>query len=297
MKKYREITPLQSKDVFGIFAYPDAGFDYPLHSHLEYELNMIYRGSGNRVIGDKVDKYEEVDLVLLGSNLAHSWDNSDTDKSINPKTGVIFIQFEDKLFNHFFTKEAFHPIKIMLRYAARGIEFQGETRTKAMKWMKELTNMKGFEACLHFFSLLNFLALSDEKRLIASAGYSTQIVMKENKRIDEIYQYMRDNFHRQISVKEVASIANMSVSAFSHFFKKSTNRSFIKFLTEIRLSNACQLLSTTQLSVNEIASQCGYTNISNFNRLFKKYKQATPMQFRNILDYAIPEFEARFIQE
>jgi len=76
MKKYREITPLQSKDFFGIFHFPDSAFGYPLHNHPEYEINLIFNGAGNRIIGDKVEKYVDTDLVLLGSNLSHYWDNS-----------------------------------------------------------------------------------------------------------------------------------------------------------------------------------------------------------------------------
>jgi len=297
MKKYREITPIQSKEVFGIFHYPDSAFGYPLHSHPEYEINMIFNGAGNRIIGDKVEKYVDIDLVLLGSNLSHYWDNSDINKKIHPATAVTFIQFEERLFDHFLTKEAFHPIKIMLQYASRGIEFHGQTRISAMKKMITLSKLSGFEACLHFFSLLNFLALSEEKKLIASAGYSTQIIMKESKRIDEVYQYMLQNFHRQITVKEVAAIASMSESAFSHLFKKSTNRSYMNFLTEIRLSHACDLLNSTQLSVKEIAYNCGYTNLSNFNRLFKKYRHTNPLDYRKKSAYTIPEFEDRFIKE
>jgi len=163
--------------------------------------------------------------------------------------------------------------------------------------MRKLTQLKDFEACLHFLELLNFLAHSEEKKLIASAGYSTKIIMKESKRIDEVYQYMLQNFHKQITVKEVAGIANMSESAFSHFFKKSTNRSYMKFLTEIRLSHACQLLNNTQLNVKEIAYNCGYVNLSNFNRLFKKYRKTSPLEYRKKSAYTIPVYEDRFIKE
>ena len=258
---------------------------------------MIINGAGNRIIGDKVEKYVDTDFVLLGSNLSHYWDNADINKQTHPKTAGTFIQFEDNLFDHLLDKEAFHPIKIMLQYASRGIEFHGQTRIAAMERMQQLTQLKDFEAWLHFLDLLNFLAHSEEKKLIASAGYSTKIVMKESKRIDEVYEYMLQNFQKQITVKEVADIANMSESAFSHFFKKSTNRSYMKFLTEIRLSHACQLLNNTQLNVKEIAYNCGYVNLSNFNRLFKKYRKTSPLEYRKKSAYTIPVYEDRFIKE
>jgi len=160
MKLYREITPLQSKDFFGIYHYPKATFDYPLHSHPEYEINLVMNGAGNRVVGDKVDKYDEVDLALLGPNLTHCWDNVDADKHNYPVASVIFIQFEEHLFNHLLTKEVFLPIKTMLQYSTRGIEFTGATRTKAMKRLKAMLKQDPFEASISFLKLLQFLATS-----------------------------------------------------------------------------------------------------------------------------------------
>ena len=297
MKIYREITPLQPQDVFSIYHNPDSFFGYPLHSHPEYEINMISKGKGTRIIGDKVDKYEDTDLALLGPNLHHYWDNSEVDKNIFPTTAVTFIQFEEHLFGNFLHKADFQPIRLMLQYAARGIEFYGQTKIDAMEQMQHLTRLEGFEATLQFLKFLHFLATSEEKRLIASAGYSTKIITKESRRMDEVYQYILQNFHKKMPIKEVAAIANMSESAFSHFFKKSTNRSYMLFVTEIRLRQACQLLTASQLNISEIAFKCGYSNLSNFNRLFKKYKGCTAIEYRNKMEYSVSDFEDRFVEE
>lgn len=295
MKLYREITPIQPKDFFGIYDYPEASFNYPLHSHPEYEINMVMNGAGNRVVGDKIDKYEGMDLVLLGPNISHCWDNVDAHKKGFRKTSVIFIQFDEHLFDQLQHKEVFYPIQLLLQYANRGVEFHGNTVEQTKQKMQEMTTMPPFEASLEFLKLLHTLANSEEKRLIASPGYSTSIIPKESRRIEEVYAFIKQNFHNPITLKEVAAIANMSESAFSHYFKRSTNRSFIKFLTEIRLSHASRLLTTTLLSVSEIAFQSGYTNLSNFNRLFKKYKDCTPLQFRNKIEYATPAIQDRFL--
>ena len=297
MKLYREITPLQQKEVFGIFDYPDASFDYPLHSHPEYEINLVRNGAGNRIVGDKVEKYRDTDLVLLGPNLSHSWDNADIDKNTCPHTAVIFIQFEEHLLDNLLTKEDFYPIKVMLQYAHRGIEFLGETKAIAIDKMQALHKLSGFDATIAFFQFLHFLSHSKDKRLIASPGYSSQITLKQSIRLDEVYLFIQENFHRPISLEEVAQVANMSTSAFSHYFKRSTNRNFSAFLRDIRLGHASRLLTTTQLNISEIAFQCGYSNLSNFNRLFKKYKEMTPFAYRKQVDYTIKDFEERFVEE
>lgn len=281
MKLYRQIAPIQQKDFFRIYHYSNATFDEPLHSHSVYEINLVINGAGNRIVGDEVDKYEQIDLTLLGPNLKHYWDNVDADKHNKLTASVIIIQFEEHLFDYLFSKEGFLSIKRMLLYAKRGIEFTGATRVKAMNRIKNMLQLKPFEASISFLKLLQLLAISNEKRLIASVGYSTKIIPKEHTRLDEVYAFIQTNFHQPIKVEEAAKVANMSTSAFCHYFKKSTNKSFIRFLTEVRLSRVCQLLTTTQLSISEIAFQTGYSNLSNFNRLFKKYKGCTPIQFRN----------------
>jgi len=129
--------------------------------------------------------------------------------------------------------------------------------------------------------------------LIASVGYTTKIIPKAHTRLDKVYAFIQDNFNKPIKAEEVAKLANMSTSNFSHYFKKATNKSFTRFLMDFRLGHVCQLLTTTQLSVSEIAFQTGYSNLSNFNRLFKKYKGCSPIQFRNKIkdsSYGYKEF-------
>ncbi len=281
MKLYRQITALQPKDFFRICHYPKATFDYTVHSHSAYEINLVMNAAGNRLVGSELDKYEKIDLTLLGPNIIHCWDNVDAGKHDYPVASIIIIQFEENLFDYLFTKEAFLSIKTMLQYAKRGIEFTGVTRRKAMNQLKTMLKLEPFEASISFLKLLQLLAISDEKRLIVSSGYTTKIIPSESTRIDEVYTFIQNNFHKPIKAEEAAKLANMSPSTFSHYFKKSNNKSFTRFVAEVRISNVCQLLTTTQLDISEIAFQSGYSNMSNFNRLFKKYKGCTPIQFRN----------------
>ncbi len=296
MKIYREITPLHRDDIYAIFSYPNATFDYPLHNHPEYEINLIMRASGNRIVGDKMEKYQDYDLVLLGPYLTHAWDGADTDKQKHPETHTVVLQFGEKLFqNNFLSKKAFQAIKMMLSYSVRGIEFYGETRALVMEQMLKLVHLDAFEGAISFLNILQILATSNENRFVASAGYSSKIPSPENKRMDRVYEFIMDNYQDKITLQEVASMINMSESAFSHFFKKSTKRSFSKFLTDTRLGEACKLLLETQDSVSEICFSCGYSNLSNFNRLFKKYKGMTPVEYRRQLRYELPFVAERFV--
>lgn len=282
---YREITPVTSKDVFRVFSYPEAEFKYPLHHHPEYEINLVLNSKGTRIVGDSVGEYEDDELVLLGPYIQHCWDGAAhvADSGVVPS--VIVVQFHKDLFsNNWLMKEAFIPIRILLGESSRGLEFFGETRKKGIEILKGLSNLSGFPATLAFFEFLYILATSTEKRQIASAGYVVPTPYFRNKRIEDVYNYINQYFKKDLQLAEVASVANMSPSAFSHYFKKCFNKSFIQFLVEKRVSYACKMLLETECTVREICFESGFNNLSNFNRLFKKYKKVTPKAYRLSLE-------------
>ena len=78
----------------------------------------------------------------------------------------------------------------------------------------------------------------------------------------------------------------MRSSAFGHFFKKSTNKSFTQFVVDMRLGYASKLLLNSNESISEIAYKSGFNNIANFNRLFKKNKFISPKQYRQNLKHS-----------
>jgi len=290
MTVIQEIPPIQSKDFFKIVRTTDSKIGDQLHFHRAYEISLVVGGSGKRIIGDKIDTYQDSDMVLLGPNLKHRWDITSSCQ-VSTNINRTIIHFTEDSLSPLIAKEVFYPIKIMLQHASRGVEFLGNTKEKAAQIIQNISITNTFEASLEFLKVLHLLATTKEKRFIASPGYSSKIIPQINQRIDKVYEYIQHNFHQPITVKEVAKLANMSTSAFSHYFKKSTNQSFIRFLTEVRLGKACELLCSTSLGISEIANKTGYANISNFNRLFKKYKGCTPIEFRNKITYSIMDYK------
>lgn len=282
MRIYREITPVRKEDVFILLSHPNAGFDYPLHNHPEYELNLVLNGAGNRIVGDSIDKYSNKDLVLIGPNIYHRWDSNALDKETRDQPPhVITIQFGEHLFDHtLLTKEAFYSIRLMLEQSIRGIQFYGSTLDLAIERLKNLSKTTGFQSVLDFLSLLNFLSNSVEKNYLVSPGFSNKPDFSKSRRINQVYEYILEHFSQRINLQDVASIANMSESAFSHFFKKSTNKSFTQFVIDLRIGYACKLLLESHDTISEICYKCGFSNLSNFNRLFKKNKGLPPYQYR-----------------
>lgn len=282
MKIFREITPLRKEDVFTIKDTPNARFDYPLHTHPEFELTLILNSAGRRIVGDSVERYSGPDLVLIGPEVFHKWDDDDLPPERKSTARAFVIQFEPSLFSEtLLSKQDFYPIKSLLNEAKRGIAFSGPTRKTIELKMKKLCRLQGMESVLEFLSILNTLALSKSRRFLASEGFDCQAQIFHNQRINDVCDHLRRHFKNRVQIAEVAKIANMSESAFSHFFKKSTGKSFTRFLIDLRLSYACKLLLETREPVSQICYSCGFNNLSNFNRLFKKYKGLTPFDYRN----------------
>ncbi len=282
MNIYREITPLKSPDVFVVLDSASNGFDYPIHNHPEYELNLVAGMSGTRVVGDSIEQYTDFDLVLLGPYLYHKWDGDAQLQQSGQPYRVITIQFAMDLFNgHLFQKERFIKIRHLLRDASRGIKFHGKTFDEAMQLMASLTEDKGFANIIEFLQLLDLLSQSADATFLATEGFSPQAVRSDNNRIQVAYAYILKHFTDSgLKIGEVAGQVNMSDSAFSHFFQKLAFRSFTDFLIDIRIGHACKLLLDTDDTVNQISSKSGFNNLANFNRLFKKYRACTPIEYR-----------------
>ncbi len=279
---FREITPLGQNDVYVLLDSYSNGFDYPIHSHPEYELNLVMGVSGVRLVGDNTERFNEYDLVLLGPYLYHKWTGDEYEDGKLKKYRVVTIQFSIDLFEGpMFQKERFYRIRKMLDDSIRGIKFEGDVFKSAMTKMLSLTKDKGFANILEFIDLLDLLSKTQSITYLASEGFTPATLKWESKRIQQAYNYIIKNFSEtKFKLNDVAALINMSESAFSHFFRKYTNKSFTEFLTDVRIGHTCKLLLSTDETISQIAYRSGFNNIANFNRLFKKNKNCTPLEYR-----------------
>ena len=277
----REITPLSTEDLFIVLNHPDAKFDYPVHYHSDFELNLVIGSNGERIVGDSAENFSELDLVLTGPNVPHAWFGSDDEKR-----HVVTIQFSDKFIDSpLLDKRQFKSIRELLYESSKGIVFSTETQHNTKDKILTLTKMQGFQTVLIFFSILYDLSVSDRKILTSSKFDSNEIARaSKSRRIAKVCKYIETNFQTQIKLKDVADLVNMSESAFSHFFKKRTKCTYIDYLTNIRIAKSCQLLSETTQNVAEICYESGFENMSNFMRIFKRKKNVTPAKYREFME-------------
>ena len=242
---------------------------------------------GERIIGDSIEKFGELDLIMIGPGLPHAWKGE-----IIEGNHVVTIQFSENLLNFpILNKRLFSTIKQLLHDAQKGISFSEETMLRIKERILLLTRMQGFHTVLEFFSILHELSTSEYHTLVDNL-YNTLDTVRTSKsrRIAKVCKYIELNYQEPIKLKEAADLVNMSESAFSHFFKKKTNFTFIEYVTNLRIARACQMLTETSHTVAEISYSCGFNNLSNFIRTFKKKKGNTPNEYRIILQQLLIKY-------
>lgn len=278
----KEITPLTNSDCFTIFERKKQDFDFPLHYHEEMELNFITNASGaRRVVGDHIEEIDDLELVLIGSNLPHVWE---THKLNGKEIHEITLQFHKDLFDEkFLRRNQLRVIREMFEKSKCGISFSKETIQAVGPRLVKLNKKHGFDSVLELMSILHDLSTSRNMRTLSDSTFSNAEFSYNSRRVEKVMEYINSNFDKQVTLAEVARIANMTEVSFSRFFKSRTGISFIDSLIEIRLGHASRKLIDTTEGVAELAYNCGFNNISNFNRIFKKKKGCTPKEFRENL--------------
>jgi len=276
----KEITPLTQNDCFTIFSRVKQDFDFPLHFHEEFELNLILNAPGaKRIVGDNIEEITDMELVLVGPNLSHVWT---THNCKSEEITEVTIQWHKDLFDDkMLRRNQLSFIRKMFERSVRGILFPRETIERVYKRILDINQLQGFDSVLELMSILHDLSTSKSMRILSDATFNNDQVLNYNsRRIDKAFEFMNANFDKSITLKDLAKLVNMAEISFSRFIKKRTGNTFIDSLNEIRLGHATRMLIETTHSVAEISYNCGFNNISNFNRLFKKKKHCTPKEFR-----------------
>lgn len=280
--RFHKITnPLQSSFSLTHTAGPNFGRIW--HFHPELELHYVMKGRGMRFIGDNVAGFSEGEVVLLGQNLPHTWRCDEDFYQNDPAMRVeaIVLQFlPDCLGKDFCDLPETFLIARLFEKAKQGLYLKGGARSEVIRLLCEATDAQGLERLILFIRILKVLSETDEVSTIASAHAFYQSSEKENIRLNNVYTYTLANFKREIALQEVASISNLSVTSFCRYFKMMTKKPYYDFLIELRISHACRMLIEDQFPIEVVCFDCGFNNISNFYRHFRKVTGMTPLEYK-----------------
>ena len=277
-----EVTALSNEDCFVIFNREKSTFQFPIHVHPEFELNFIENAKGaQRIVGDSIEYIDDLELCLIANDkLEHGWVNANCKST---KIHEITIQFHCDLFiNSLLNKKQFHTLSVMFENGKKGIVFSRSAILKVKDRINSLLMINNqFYAVIELINILYELSLDEDTRILCNSSFINNNESSESRRIQKVIDYLEANYQKDINLKIVADHVGMTEVSFSRFMKKRTGKNFIEYLNDLRLGFASRLLVNTNKYIAEIAFECGFENLSNFNRIFKKRKGCTPSDFRS----------------
>lgn len=250
------------------------------HYHPEIELVYVKGGSGKRHIGSHVSYYTESSLMLIGSNLPHC---GFTDRYTTHKQETVLQLSESFLGEEFLHIPEMLKVKDLFEIAKGGIAFRGKTKEEVGQRLEAMESQDDFSRLISLLQILNILGDSKEFRVLNAGGFALEADVKDNDRLNVVFNYVKANFKEEITLHEIADLVSMTIPSFCRYFKKMTNKTFVQFLNEYRLVHASKLLAEQPLTIADVCYECGFNNFSHFSKTFKAFTGHSPSEYRKQL--------------
>lgn len=278
----RELPPLLENDFMYVADRRKKEFTYPIHKHEVFELNYVENGEGVlRIVGDSSETIGNRELVLITSpDLEHVWAQGTChSEEIREITIQFFFDFNSS--SSLFCRTPMLPIKNLFEKARKGVAFTPEAIEEVYPLLNSLSTKKDkFYSVIDFLTILYKLSLADGTRELATSSFAKVDVDSDSRRILKVKDYISKHFTEEIRLADLADLVGMSPTSFSRFFKLRSGKTLSDYIVEMRLGVAARQLVDTTDSISEICYGCGFNTLSNFNRLFRKYKGCSPTEFR-----------------
>jgi AraC-like DNA-binding protein len=257
-------------------------YDY-LHQHPETQLTLILSSEGKVIAGDYIGTFKPGDVFLIGPNLPHVFRNDAKyyDESNETKAHSVSVFFEWQSFGEkFLSMPELKGLQEFNKLCERGLYIKDPIRNRIAQLVKRLFRTNDMDRLIVLLKILNILSSVKDYTPLASSGIYNDFDEIDGKKLADVYRFTMSGYHRKIQLDEVAAVANMTTNSFCRYFKKRTRKSYIDFLTEIRIGQARKLLQEKDLSISQICFEVGFNNLSNFNRKFRELCAITPTEFK-----------------
>lgn len=253
-----------------------------LHQHNELQIMLIVKSEGTLVAGDYINRFNPGDLYIIGGGQAHVFRNDEKyyRTSTREKAHAISIYFDFKYLGEtFWSTTEVKTIVDFINRANGGFKIYGQSKHAVSDHLREIVHQEGFEKIITYFNILKILSESNECTPLTESTITSSLTSREEKRMNDIFEFTFRESGRKIYLQEVASIANLTPEAFCRYFKQRTRKPYTRFLNEVRISKACKILIEKRATVQEVSYETGFQNLSHFNRVFKKITGKSPTNY------------------
>ncbi|MBT1711545.1 AraC family transcriptional regulator [Fulvivirgaceae bacterium PWU5] len=277
--------PKTSQESFRLQEDHEVHFYDNLHQHPEIQLTLILESDGKVIVGDFIGAFKPGDIFLIGPNLPHVFRNDRKyyDDQREGQAHSLSLFFEWKTFGEtFLSMPEMAHLNELAKSSERGLLIQEPIKSRVAQLIKHLFKKTGMDRIIVLLKILSILSSNKSMEPLASSGVYSDFDEQDGRKLADIYRFTMNEFHRKISLDEVAYLAHMTTNSFCRYFKKRTRKSYVDFLTEIRIGHARKLLQQNDLSISQISMEVGFNNLSNFNRKFRSVCSITPTEFRKL---------------
>lgn len=257
-----------------------------LHQHDEFQITLIQESTGNLIAGNRICEFRPGDIFVFGTRLPHAFRNDAA--YYHPENKILAralsVYFEWNVFGAAFW--ALPEAKLLADFGQKagcGILYPGNNHAEIAANIEQLARTSEIDRLIMLFTVLKQLATSDQYEILSTEGTYNKLNETDEKRLDAVYRFTLNEFHRPVSLKEISGVASMTVNSFCRYFKTRTRRSYLDFLTEFRIGQACKLLQQEEIGIADIGFRVGFGNLSNFNRKFRELNGCTPKEYRSRL--------------
>lgn len=277
---YEKVLPTENSSWrYWLYALDEIPFNW--HYHPEYEICLTLNSRGQRYIGDSIANYDDLDLVLLGPKLPHTWCSK---ALIKPGKHLTYVA---QLPTHWIESMAQMPelnaLEELLRRSKQGVAFGRTTAKAARDRFIAMATASPMQRMIWLLEILQLMIEDNTARPISSDGYAPfSFPDSATEKIDKVIAYIHNHYTSNLCAQQMADLAHMSTNHFHHFFKQRTEQTFTEYVNQLRIGKACSLLLTTDLPISTVSHRCGFNNISNFNRRFLQLKRYTPREFKRV---------------
>lgn len=285
MKELLEQVRLSPGESFYIGIFQDHIDKSIWHYHQAYELSFITEGSGKRIVGDSTEDFNPGDLIFIGPRIPHVWIPEDAHWALHSGRSLesVYMLFNNEILpSPLLDLPEFTFVRKALQFSERGLKIEGETLNRVSEIMLQLPYLDRLKRLMYFYEIMDLIGRSRTFKYLASDNYLSRKFRSTNERIRMIHEFLMKNYHEAVNLDAIAELVHMAPGSICRLFKTETGLTIFEYLNKMKVDLAIQLLLHTGLNIVEISYDCGFNNLSHFNKQFRKFTGKTPTQFREL---------------
>lgn len=285
MKQFLEELKPNPEESFFIGVFQDHIEQTSWHYHQEFELSFITEGSGKRIVGDSVELFHPGDLIFIGPRIPHVWVSGEmagNQHSGRTLESVYMLFNQDILPQGLTSLPEFKDVNRALHLSERGMRITGDTLNQVSRIMLQLPYQGRMKRLMLFYEIMHIIGSSDSFTLLATEGYIKSKFETSNSRVNTIHEFLMNNYREDVNLDKIADLVHLAPASVCRFFKSATGQTIFNYLNKIKVDYACNLLMNTDLNIVDISHDCGFNNLSHFNKQFRQITGKTPSQYRKL---------------